>query len=36
VLNEILTGIFSAERFLVDRTPLPIGVSLLATCRTRS
>lgn len=35
-LNEILALVFSSERFLIDRAPLPIGVSLLATCRTRS
>jgi len=35
-LNEILARIFGAERFLIDRFSLPIGVSLLATCKTRS
>lgn len=35
-INEILALVFSSERFLVDRAPLPIGVSLLATCRMRS
>jgi SAM-dependent methyltransferase len=35
-LNEILAMVFSSERFLIDRAPLPFGVSLLATYRTKS
>ncbi|MBX3278751.1 MAG: class I SAM-dependent methyltransferase [Acidobacteria bacterium] len=32
-LNDLLKGIFSMERHLVGRIPLPIGVSLMATAR---
>jgi len=35
-LNEILASVFSSERFLINRAPLPAGVSLLATCTTRN
>jgi SAM-dependent methyltransferase len=31
--NEILAGVFGAERHLVGRVPIPAGVSLLATVR---
>jgi SAM-dependent methyltransferase len=31
--NEILAGLFAAERHLVGRVPIPAGVSLLATAR---
>ena len=33
VANELLRAVFAAERHLVGRVPLPIGVSLLATTR---
>jgi SAM-dependent methyltransferase len=33
VLNNMLSQLFSAEKHLVNRVPLPFGVSLLATCR---
>jgi SAM-dependent methyltransferase len=33
LLNNLLTGIFSAERRLITRVSLPIGVSLMATLR---
>lgn len=32
-LNRLFHGVFSAERFLVGRLPLPFGVSLLAIVR---
>ena len=32
-VNQVLTAIFSAERHLIQRIPLPLGVSLLATLR---
>jgi hypothetical protein len=32
-VNEFLAALFSAERHLVGRVPLPAGVSLLATAR---
>jgi SAM-dependent methyltransferase len=32
-LNDVLAGVFGAERYLVNRIPLPVGLSLLATCR---
>jgi SAM-dependent methyltransferase len=35
-LNEILALVFSSERFLINRAPLPAGASLLATCTTRN
>ncbi|MGH9767445.1 MAG: SAM-dependent methyltransferase, partial [Blastocatellia bacterium] len=31
LMNEILASVFAAERHIVPRMPLPIGVSLLAT-----
>jgi SAM-dependent methyltransferase len=31
IVNDILASIFSAERYLVPRVQLPVGVSLLAT-----
>jgi SAM-dependent methyltransferase len=31
LMNEILASVFAAERHIVPRIPLPIGVSLLAT-----
>ncbi len=31
VMNEVLARVFGAERHVIDRLPLPIGVSLLAT-----
>lgn len=34
IINDLLTGVFSAERHLINYVPLPIGVSLLARCRT--
>jgi len=33
VINEVLAWIFSAERHLINRVAMPIGVSLAATCR---
>jgi hypothetical protein len=30
-LNETLAWIFAAERHLINRIPMPVGVSLLAT-----
>jgi SAM-dependent methyltransferase len=32
--NDVLAAVFAAERHLVPRMPLPLGVSLLATLRT--
>jgi len=31
--NEVLAGVFGAERLFVNRMPMPIGVSLLAVAR---
>ena len=31
--NELLAGVFGAERELINRLPMPIGVSLLAVAR---
>jgi SAM-dependent methyltransferase len=31
IVNEVLASVFAAERHLVPRLPLPIGVSLIAT-----
>ncbi len=31
LINEVLTTVFAAERHIVSRLPLPIGVSLIAT-----
>jgi SAM-dependent methyltransferase len=31
IVNEVLASVFAAERYLVPRLPLPIGVSLIAT-----
>jgi hypothetical protein len=36
LMNEILASVFAAERHIVPRIPLPIGVSLLATQKTSS
>ncbi|SRR5713226_1861782 len=33
VINEVLAWIFSAERYLINRVTMPIGVSLAAICR---
>jgi SAM-dependent methyltransferase len=33
MLNSALCWLFSLERYLVFRTPMPVGVSVLATCR---
>lgn len=33
VANDVLRAVFAAERFLVPRVSLPVGVSLLATAR---
>jgi len=33
--NEVLAGVFAMERHLIGRMPLPVGVSLLATGRSR-
>jgi SAM-dependent methyltransferase len=33
VINEVLAWIFSAERHLINRVAMPIGVSLSATCK---
>jgi SAM-dependent methyltransferase len=33
VINEILAAMFAAERYLVGRVSMPVGVSLLATAR---
>lgn len=33
MLNSALCWVFSLERYLVFRTPMAVGVSLLATCR---
>lgn len=35
VLNRLLTTVFGLERYLVDRWPLPFGVSLLLVARQR-
>jgi SAM-dependent methyltransferase len=32
-LNDLLAGLFAAERHLIGRVPLPVGVSLLAVAR---
>jgi SAM-dependent methyltransferase len=32
-LNDLLAGVFAAERHLIGRIPLPVGVSLLAVSR---
>jgi SAM-dependent methyltransferase len=36
VLNNALRWLFSLERYLVFRIPMPIGISILATCRLRA
>jgi SAM-dependent methyltransferase len=33
VINDFLAAVFSFERYLIRRVPLPVGVSLLATVR---
>jgi SAM-dependent methyltransferase len=33
LMNEVLAAVFSLERHLIHRLPMPIGVSLLATVR---
>jgi SAM-dependent methyltransferase len=35
MLNELLARVFAAERHLVSRVPLPVGVSLLGVSRLR-
>ena len=35
MLNNALCWLFSLERYLVFRMPMPVGISLLATCRLR-
>lgn len=36
ILNDALCWLFSLERYLVFRVPMPFGISLLATCRLRA
>lgn len=36
MLNNALSWLFSLERYLVFRIPMPVGISLLATCRLRA
>lgn len=35
MLNSALSWLFGLERYLVFRVPMPVGISLLATCRLR-
>jgi hypothetical protein len=32
VVNRLLLALFASERFLLRRTVLPVGISLLAVC----
>lgn len=36
MLNNALSWLFGLERYLVFRVPMPVGISLLATCRLRA